>query len=132
MPHRDTRLTGHVRRLLAVHGAFRHTAPMYEPGRAPPLVRRSRRRPGSRRPGSLAGVMDDRVDDGVPVGSVDAVAGAVQRQQRSVGDLSGERLAVCEWEERVVGAVDDQRGRDDRGEIRVGLLVVRKYVVVLQ
>ena len=76
--------------------------------------------------------MDDRMNDRVPVGSVDAVAGSVERQQRCVGDLFGERLAVCEWEHRVGGAVDDQCGRGDRGEIRMGPVVVRKHVVVLQ
>ena len=75
---------------------------------------------------------DDGLDDRVPVGSVDAVAGSLERQQRRVGDLFGERLAVCEWEHRVGGAVDDQCGRGDRGQIRMGPVIIRKQLVVLQ
>ena len=68
----------------------------------------------------MGGVLDDRSHDRLPVGSVDAVAGPVERQQSRVGDRFGERLAVREWEHRVGGAVDDQCGRGDRGEIRMG------------
>jgi hypothetical protein len=77
-------------------------------------------------------VTDDRINDRLPVASVHAVAGVLEHDQRCVGDLFGERLAVCEREHRVGGAVDDQCGNGDRGETRMGPVVVRDDIVVLQ
>ena len=64
--------------------------------------------------GARAGVMEDRGHDGRPIGSVDAVAGSIDRQQRGAGDLLGQHLAVCEREHRVGRAVDHQRRHGDR------------------
>ena len=48
------------------------------------------------------GVLDDGGDDGLPVGAIDPVTGSLQRQQPRTGDLLGQRLAVREWEHRIL------------------------------
>ena len=77
-------------------------------------------------------VVEDGADDGVPVGSIDAVTGSLQRQQGRPGYLLRQGLAVLEWEHRVRGAVNHERGRGDRRQRLARRLVARDGVVVLR
>src|SRR5207248_2544482 len=54
----------------------------------------------------FCGVLEDRSRDGLPVGSINAVAGSFQSQQPCAWDFLGQRLSVREREHWVGGAVD--------------------------
>ena len=60
------------------------------------------------------GVRNDCSHDGVPVGSLDSVAGSLDQQQLRAWNLVRKRLTVGERQHRIGGAVDDQRRRRDR------------------
>ena len=47
-------------------------------------------------------------------GAIDAVPGAVERQQPRAGYLAPEGLAMLEREHRIRGSVDHERGHGDR------------------
>ena len=61
-------------------------------------------------------MLDDRSDDGVPVGRVDAVAGSVQQEQPCPGYLGRQCFAVARREHRIRRAMDDKCRGGDRGE----------------
>ena len=74
------------------------------------------------------GVHEDRVGDGLPVGSLDSVSGSLEREQPCTGNFPGERLSVLEREHRVIRAVNQQRGDGDRGQ-RLTRLALRSQAV---
>jgi hypothetical protein len=61
-----------------------------------------------------SGVVEDRFDDDVPVGAVDAVSGFLEPQQPGAGDLLRERLAMLDRKHRIGGAVNHEGAGGDR------------------
>lgn len=78
-----------------------------------------------------SGMGEDRLDDRLPVGSVDPVARAFQGQQPCGRDFFGERLAVPEREQGIRGSMDHQGGHGDRRQRLSRWPAVREGVVVL-
>ena len=55
----------------------------------------------------------DRRHGDVPIASCQLVARPLQHEQLGAGDLARQRFTVREWEQRVLGAVDDERRQVD-------------------